>query len=349
MIPEEFSCLAYWQNRYRELEPVLFYKAKTFESYKRWRQKFRRKFIDCLGKMPDERLPLDVSIVEEVETGQFFRRKVVYRADRFSRVPAYLFIPKKKEFPVPGIVCPHGHGRGKEDTSGVADTQEEKDHLKKYNYNYAEQFAVRGYVSLAPDLRCFGERKDDPEKVYGYVKIREGDHWCDVNFILGMLIGYNLLTLHIFDITRGIDLLQSLKEVNRNRIGCAGLSLGGTATLFSSAYEKRIKVAGICGYFNSLKAYPLLTGELCGSEVLPGLLTYGDHVEIAGLIAPRPLFLEFGISDALFPIEASRSSFQRLKGLYETARAGDKLEVEEFEGAHEFKGNKIFDFFKKWL
>ncbi len=91
------------------------------------------------------------------------------------------------------------------------------------------------------------------------------------------------------------------------------------------------------------------SGQICGSQIVPNLLSYGDHVEVAGLICPRPLFLEFGIQDPIFPIDGSRASYQRLKQMYEIAGASEKLEVEEFEGEHAFKGNNIFKFFKKWL
>jgi dienelactone hydrolase len=349
MIASEFSCLRYWQQRYKALAPALTFNATSFQEYKDWQKKFRKKYIKCLGLMPDCNLPLSMRVIEEVETERYLRKKIVYTADQYSKIPAYLFIPKGVAFPVPGLICPHGHGRGKVDPSGIAGTAAEKQHIDKYNYNYAEQFALHGYVALAPDLRCFGERVDDPDEVYGQVKIVEGDHWCDVNFILGMLIGYNMLTLHIFDIGRGIDLLQSLEQVNPNRIGCVGLSQGGTTTLFSTAYHRRIKVAAISGYFNSWKTFPMDSGQICGSQIVPNLLSYGDHVEVAGLISPRPLFLEFGIQDPIFPIAASRASFRRLKKLYTIAGAADKLAVEEFAGVHQFKGNSIFAFFKKWL
>jgi len=349
MVPKEFSCLAYWQAQYKELEPALAFKATSFEEYQTWQNEFREKFIECLGKIPSNDLLLDLKIIEEIETEKYIRKKIVYTADKYSKIPAYLFIPKGVDFPVPGVMCPHGHGRGKVDPSGIAHADWEKEHVQGYNYNYAEQFASHGYVTLAPDLRCFGERVDDPDEVYGYVEIEEGDHWCDINFILGMLIGYNMLTLHIFDIGRGIDVLQSLEEVIKDRIGCVGLSQGGTTTLFSSAYHERIKVAGVSGYFNSWKVFPMDKGQICGSQIVPNLLSYGDHVEIAGLICSRPLFLEFGIQDPIFPIEGSRASYQRLKQMYEIAGVSEKLEVEEFEGEHMFKGNKIFKFFKKWL
>ncbi len=349
MIAKEFSCLSYWQQQYQAINPSMTFRATTFRDYEVWQKNFREKYIECLGKMPVDDQPLNVKIVDQFENEHYLRKKIVYTADSYSKIPAYLFIPKGVQFPGPAIICPHGHGRGKVDPAGIAETETDQDHINQYNYNYAEQFAMQGYVTLAPDLRCFGERVDDPDEVYGQVKIVEGDHWCDVNFVLGMLIGYNLLTLHVFDIGRGIDLLQSLTEVNGDRIGCVGLSLGGTNTLFSTAFHQRIKVAAISGYFNSWKAFPMDSGQICGSQIVPNLLSYGDHVEVAGLISPRPLFLEFGEQDPIFPITASRASYRRLKELYKVAGVSDKLVLEEFPGVHQFKGNRVFDFFNDWL
>ncbi len=345
----DFSGLAYWQNRYRELEPKMAFRARNRALFDRWKTDFRAKFVECLGKMPEDHLPLDVRVEREDETDAWTRRKIVYTADRYSRIPAYLFLPKGVKFPAPAVVCPHGHGRGKDDPAGVARTDSDHAQLSKYNYNYAEQFARHGYVALAPDLRCFGERVDDPATAYGHTHIEEGDHWCDINFILGMLAGYNLLTLHIFDVGRGINFLQSLPEVIPDRIGCVGLSQGGTTTLFSTAFHDRIKVAGVSGYLNSWKVFPMMTGQICGSQIVPGLLQYGDHAEVAGLVCPRPLFCEFGLRDPIFPIEGARDTYAKVREIYRVAEVPDRLDAEEFDGLHEFRGKKIFDFFARWL
>jgi dienelactone hydrolase len=345
----EFSNLAYWQNRIRDIEPRMTFRGRDRATFDQWKSEFRAKFIELLGRMPSERLPLDLEVLSEDETEFSLRRKIVYTADRYSRIPAWLFVPKGVTSPVPAVLCPHGHGRGKDDPAGIARTEADRAQLSKYNYNYAEQFARHGYVTLAPDLRCFGERVDDPQKVYGQMPIVEGDHWCDINFILGMLAGYNLLTLHIYDIGRGIDVLQGLPEVIPDRIGCVGLSQGGTATLFGTAFHDRIKVAGVSGYLNSWKVFPLMTGQICGSQIVPGLLEYGDHPEVAGLVCPRPLFCEFALQDPIFPIEGARETYAKVKDIYRAAGAPDRLDAEEFDGLHEFRGRKIFDFFAKWL
>lgn len=358
MVREEYSPLHYWRAKYREFEPKMAFNSKDFDSYDKWREKFKQKFIECLGRFPKNKLPLDTQIVEVMETNTYTRKKIIYTADQFSKIPAYLFIPKKVKLPVPAIICCHGHGRGKSDPSGIIEKGVDKDWIRQHNNDYAKQFVNHNYITLAPDLRCFGERADDPNKVYGCIEFEEEfqenqlyhwNHWCDINFLLGILLGYNLLTLHIFDIGRGVDLLQSLPEVQKDRIGCVGLSQGGATAMFSTAYDDRIKVAGISGYFNLWKVFPMVTGSMCGSQIVPGLLEFGDHPEVAGLICPRPLFLEFGVNDHMLPIDASRKAFKKVKEIYTVAGVADRLEVEEFNGGHEFHGKRIFDFFEKWL
>lgn len=343
------SCLYYWQQQYKNTVPKLGFSAQNEEEFKAWQKKFRKQFEICLGDMPENTAALDLKILETYETEEYIRKKIVYTADEYSIIPAYLFIPKNVSTSAPAIICPHGHGRGKVDPAGIADTQWEIDHVQGYNYDYAVQFAKKGYVTLAPDSRCFGERVDDKKKVYGFMEIHEGDHWCDINFVLGSLVGMNLLTLHMFDCMRGIDLLSSLPEVDPQRIGCVGLSQGGTTTLFSSAFDPRIKVVGVSGYLNSWKSFPLGKGQICGSQIVPGLLKYGDHPEVAALICPRPAFYEFGIKDPIFPIEASRETFKKVQEIYTIAGVPERIEGEEFDGVHEFRGKNIFEFFEKWL
>ena len=63
MVPKEYSCLAYWQQRFKALEPSLTYKAANYMEHQSWQRKFRKKFVECLGKMPTNDLPLDLQVV----------------------------------------------------------------------------------------------------------------------------------------------------------------------------------------------------------------------------------------------------------------------------------------------
>jgi hypothetical protein len=71
--------------------------------------------------------------------------------------------------------------------------------------------------------------------------------------------------------------------------------------------------------------------------------------DVAGLIAPRPLFVESGERDKIFPIEASRASFARVKNVYEVFGAGAAAEQETFDGEHSFWGRRGLPFLAKHL
>jgi hypothetical protein len=66
--------------------------------------------------------------------------------------------------------------------------------------------------------------------------------------------------------------------------------------------------------------------------------------DIAGLIAPRPLFAEAGEKDDIFPIAASRASFARVKQVYDVLDAPDRFQYEIFNGEHSFWGVKGIPF-----
>jgi hypothetical protein len=71
--------------------------------------------------------------------------------------------------------------------------------------------------------------------------------------------------------------------------------------------------------------------------------------DVAGLIAPRPLFVESGEKDNIFPIRASRESFQQVKRIYDAFGAADMAEQEVFDEAHSFWGKKGIPFLVRHL
>jgi cephalosporin-C deacetylase-like acetyl esterase len=151
---------------------------------------------------------------------------------------------------------------------------------------------------------------------------------------------------------RAIDYLQTLPEVDANRIGCAGLSEGGKRTLYLAALDERLKVAVISGYFCALKStiqhWEAFSGwDIC--NYLPGLLQYADYPDIAALIAPRALLIENGTQDSLYPLESVKEAFAAVKSAYEQLGFSDRVDFDLFEGGHKFSGAKAFDWVDKWL
>jgi len=243
----------------------------------------------------------------------------------------------------PAILCSHGHGPwGKDTVAGIRGGSDYIQNIKEHNYNYGEQMAKAGFLTISPDLRVFGERRDGMDPFPG----RDA---CNVNFIKGALLGVYTLTLNIWDMKCCIDYLETRPEADKNRIGMMGLSQGGTMTTFTAAAEPRIKAADIICYVNSWRSFAITRSNFCGSQFVPAIYRYFDTDDIAGLIAPRPLLLEIGIYDKCFLIEDALKGYAGVKRIYQAAGCADKLWADIHSGQHAFAGNKAFEFFKKYL
>ena len=157
------------------------------------------------------------------------------------------------------IVCAHGHGRyGKDPIAGIRSSAGMVEEIERHNYDYGLQMAKAGYLTLCPDLRGFGERRDGVDPFPG----RDA---CNVNYLRGTMLGRSPLTLNIWDIKCCLDYLETRPEVDPKRIGMMGLSQGGTMTTFVSALEPRIAAADIMGYINPWEAFAFDRANLCGS------------------------------------------------------------------------------------
>src|SRR6185436_8596695 len=103
------------------------------------------------------------------------------------------------------------------------------------------------------------------------------------------------------------------------------ISGGGTATLFATALEPRLRAAFVSGYLNTFRDS---VGSLahCIVNYVPGILNWAEMHDVAGLIAPRPLFVESGEKDDIFPIQASLESFGHVQEIYSVFQAADRIE-----------------------
>ncbi|MBI3698220.1 MAG: acetylxylan esterase, partial [Acidobacteria bacterium] len=145
-----------------------------------------------------------------------------------------------------------------------------------------------------------------------------------------------------------IDFISTRPELDAKRVGCMGISGGGTCTVFSAALEPRIRVALVSGYLNTFRDS---IGSLshCMDNYIPGILNWAEMYDVAGLIAPRPLFVESGDKDNIFPVKASVESFQKVREIYAVFGAADRVEQEVFSGEHSFWGKKGIPFLVRQL
>ena len=339
-----FSMRAYWEEITHDWEPILKFKGKTRADWSTWRRKARRRLLALLGVFP-KKVSLKVKVESSVEDGGLIRERVVFNSDKFISVPCQILKPKnmKSDRTNPAIICIHGHGLfGKDPVAGIRSSKGLSENIARHNYNYGEQMARVGFLTICPDLRVFGERRDGQDPF-------PGRDPCNINFIKGALLGIYPLTLNIWDMKCCIDYLETRPEVDKERIGMMGLSQGGTMTTFTAAVEPRIKAADIIGYVNSWQKFGMKRANFCGSQIVPGIFKYFDTDDIAGLIAPRPLLLEMGEKDECFFIKDMLKGYEGVKKIYQAAGCENKLWADIHPGGHAFSGNKAFEFFKKYL
>jgi fermentation-respiration switch protein FrsA (DUF1100 family) len=163
-----------------------------------------------------------------------------------------------------------------------------------------------------------------------------------------LLLGRTLLGLRVWDVLRLIDYIRMRPEPLADPIGCAGLSGGGMVALFSAALDQRIACAVVSGYFNTFRD-SIMAIDHCLCNYVPGILQYAEMADIAGLIAPRPLLIESGARDPIFPAEATRRALEELRRVYVAFGAPERLDADFFEGEHRWSGAKAYDWLGRWL
>jgi dienelactone hydrolase len=289
--------------------------------------------------------PLNPVLLERRQCDGYIQEKVLFSGENDMAIPAYVLVPERYDgrAHLPALVCQHGHGNGKDDVVGI--THGNSSHwekLRRLRYEYGCEMARRGYVVIAMDARGFGERAVGTD-------MDSGDDGCHMAQIKAQLLGLNTLTLNVFDLTRCIDYLIARPEVDAERIGCLGLSYGGTLTLFAAALDERIKVAVVSGYLTCLREQTFVRGDTCGQQIVPGLLQWGELSDVACLIAPRALLVESGTQDPSFYIEAARTAVHEVQRLYDVLGIGERLYHHVFDGDHRWDGVRTPAWLERWL
>lgn len=344
MANRKFSMIEYFNSRAENWLPELSFSGSDANDWEQWRERALAKLLELLGEFP-EPVDLNAEVIYSIEDAGLIRERVVFDSEEHMSVPCVVLKPidMPNDGTGPAILCSHGHGPfGKEPVAGNATSGALRDNIARHNYSYAEQMARRGFLTISPDLRCFGERADGDDPFPGRDR-------CNVHFVRGAILGIYTLTLNIWDMMRCVDYLESRPEVDSDRIGMMGLSQGGTMTTFTSAIEPRIKAADIIGYVNPWGRFGIEDADFCGSQIIPGVYKYFDTHDIAGLVAPRPLLIEMGLHDTTFPIEDLLAGYEGLRRIYEAAGKSELLWADIHPGGHSFAGNRAFDFFKEYL
>lgn len=341
------STMAYlWRAFTTQPRPLSFH-AHTRDEWRAWRAALRVKLTECLGGFPLARCALSPRVVEVVERENYRQEKVYFYSEPAVAVPCYVLTPRDAPPPYRPVIALHGHGSdGARLLLGDARGKKERAQIKSYNYDYARQLAQHGFMVFAPVLRALGERMEiEPAfRVGAGVNAKS----CEMVASVSLILGRSLAGLRVWDVMRTVDYIRSRAEPMTDKLACVGLSGGGSTTLYSAALDERISLAVIAGALCTYRV-SILSIVHCPDNYVPGILRYGEIADVAGLIAPRPLLVEHGIQDPIFPIAGVRQAFRELKRVYALLDCADHLDHDYFPGGHQFGGRKTFAWLAHWF
>jgi dienelactone hydrolase len=338
-----FDPVAYTRDLYAQAPRRLRFQARTRGQAEAWQKQLRAKVTELVGGFPAARTPLAPVTLETRAFPGYRREKIVFDASPGVSVLAYLLLPDKAKSPAPTMICIPGHGRGVDDIVGIDDKGRDRTDKAGYQHDFAIQVAEAGMAAVAIEPMAFGCRRDA-------ITARKGlsASACQPTAGGALLVGQTMVGWRVWDVMRTLDYIATRAELDSGRVGCMGISGGGTITVFATALEPRIRVALVSGYLNTFRDS---VGSLshCIDNYVPGILNWAEMYDVAGLIAPRPLFVESGDKDNIFPIAASVESFTKVREVYGVFGAAERIEQEVFPGEHSFWGKRGISFLARQL
>ena len=331
-------------SEYDALEPALSFTARTPTAARRWQRRARTRLIERLGGFPASRAPLNAEVLETKDLGAYTREKIVFDTRENLSTIGYLLLPKKATRPLPAVVCFSGHGRGLGDILGIADDGSQR---AERNVGYAKEYALQcvehGYATFAVEQLAFGTRRDDAARRSG-----PGTESCRPAACAALLFGQTMAGWRVWDAMRSIDYLATRPEIDRSRVATLGASGGGTTSLLTAACDQRVKAAVVSAYFNTFRD-SIVGISHCPDNYVPGMLQDMEMYDLAGLVAPRALFVESGRDDRIFPIAGYERAVAKAREIYRVYGAAGRFGAETHDGAHEVHLVGAFDFLQRAL
>jgi dienelactone hydrolase len=338
-----FDPIAYTLKLHDAAPLRMTFEATTRRQAELWQRLLRPKIAELVGGFPLKASPLQAQTVEVKEYPGYRREKFVFQSRPGCGVLGYLLTPKSGKSPYAPVLCIAGHGRGVDDIVGIDASGADRTEKVGYQYDFAIQAVEHGMAAVAIEPMAFGCRRDAKT----VARSREANV-CQPSAGSALLLGQTMIGWRVYDMMRTIDWIGTRPELDAKRVGCMGISGGGMATLFAAALDTRIKASLVSGYLNTFREC-IMSISHCIDNYIPGILNWAEMYDVAGLIAPRPVFFESGEKDNIFPIAASRASYARVRKMYEVFGAPELTGHEVFDGPHSFSGKEGLPFLARHL
>jgi len=311
-------------------------------------------------------VPLDVKVLDTRTANGLVTEHLDFASEKKSdgggeRVPVLLVRPENAEKKLPAVIVLHGTGGSKEG---------ERDWLN--------DLARHGIIGVAIDARYHGERAGGAKgaTAYNQAIVRawkaKPDQKPEHPFYFDTC----------WDLWKTIDYLRTRTDVDGDRLGMIGFSMGGIETWLAATVDERVKVLvpaiGVQsfrwslendqwqGRANSIRlaheaaakdlGEPAVNRKVCRAlwnKVIPGMLDQFDCPSMLRLAAGRPLLILNGELDPNCPLGGAKIAIREATEAYRQAGAEDKLKVLIAPGVkHQVTAAQrqaALEWFEKWL
>jgi acetyl esterase/lipase len=286
------------------------YQSTTREGAVVWQETVRSRLFGLL-KMTDlisldQPIPLAPKIVSASERPEYTMYEVEITSTPGRRIPLVLTVPANREGPLPAVVVLAGHGGTRHTAYGA----------ERGYYRMGELLAESGYVTISTSV---------------------GQHAVAEE-------GRTLMGERLWDLMRCIDYLESRNEIDPNRIGAAGKSLGGEMVMWLGAMDQRVAGAVVIGFLTDMDQ---MESNHCMCWKLAGLRELVDFADIYALIAPRTLMFQNGIDEppSQFPPSVAVRVMAEITPVYRDFGVPQEVSLVVHSGGHEVHIPSVTAFF----
>jgi dienelactone hydrolase len=342
--PEQFQSPAvkdnlpvFYQQLKDQLTFPLSYSSQKPKDFNAWKKTARAKVMELLCQ-PSDKSAFNPKIIDEQDRGTYFARKVVFNVTDQSRVVALMLVPKGKG-PFPAALLLHDHGSkfdiGKEKLIEPWGDEEKIKSAKGWSAKYftnqfvGNELVARGYAVLAVDALGWGDRSG-----MNY----ESQQALASNFFN---MGSSLAGLMAREDIRSAEFLASFPEVDKSKIAAVGFSMGAYRAWQVAALSDNISACIAVCWMTTIKGIMVpgnntLRGQSAFWQLHPGLFNYLDFPDVASLAAPKPILFYNGDQDKLFPVDAVKESYEKMRQVWKSQNAEDKFQSKIWPLNHVF-------------
>lgn len=321
-----------------------------------WRQSARTAARALMLPPVDEEPPWQATVLDTMDRGSYRAVRLSLQLTQDSRVTALLLEPHRRG-PHPAALVLHDHGSrfdiGKEKMVEPWGDPAREEAARGWAARYfggrfpGDELARRGHVVLSMDALGWGDRG-----VPGFQ--RESQQALASNL---MHLGLSWAGLIAYEDLRAAQFLSSLPNVDRGRVAAVGFSMGAFRAWQLAALSDTVTATVACCWMATLQGLMVpgnnqVRGQSAFTMLHPGLTRCLDYPDVAGLAAPKPMLLQAGEQDSLFPRPVVDEAWSRMRRIWQAHGAGQALATHWWPQGHVFdiaRQDQAFDWLQRQM